>query len=45
MLRILQDTIIMFFGSMALAYSVEQSGLHKRLALGAIRTIGYSHYR
>ncbi|KAH9627853.1 hypothetical protein HF086_001749 [Spodoptera exigua] len=39
-----EDTIIMFYGSMALAYAVEQSGLHKRVALGAIRLIGYSHY-
>ncbi|CAK1547123.1 unnamed protein product [Leptosia nina] len=35
----------MFLGSMILAYSVEQSGLHKRLALWAIRAIGYSHYK
>ncbi|KAF9423998.1 hypothetical protein HW555_000707 [Spodoptera exigua] len=41
----INDTIIMFYGSMALAYAVEQSGLHKRVALGAIRLIGYSHYR
>ncbi|XP_075973427.1 protein I'm not dead yet-like [Anticarsia gemmatalis] len=41
----INDTIIMFLGSMGLAYAVEQSGLHKRLALCAIRAIGYSHYR
>ncbi|KAG6442403.1 hypothetical protein O3G_MSEX002316 [Manduca sexta] len=40
-----EDTIIMFVGSMVLAYAVEQSGLHKRLALSTIRAIGYSHYR
>ncbi|XP_072931557.1 protein I'm not dead yet-like [Epargyreus clarus] len=39
------DTVIMFVASMILAYSVEQSGLHNRLALCAIRAIGYSHYR
>ncbi|XP_037293618.1 protein I'm not dead yet-like, partial [Manduca sexta] len=41
----MNDTIIMFVGSMVLAYAVEQSGLHKRLALSTIRAIGYSHYR
>ncbi|KAJ0177142.1 hypothetical protein K1T71_007151 [Dendrolimus kikuchii] len=41
----INDTILMFIGSMILAYAVEQSGLHKRLALCAIRSIGYSHYR
>ncbi|CAH1645577.1 unnamed protein product [Spodoptera littoralis] len=41
----MNDTILMFYGSMVLAYAVEQSGLHKRLALSAIRLIGYSHYR
>ncbi|XP_013142971.1 PREDICTED: protein I'm not dead yet-like [Papilio polytes] len=41
----INDTIIMFLGSMFLAYAVEQSGLHKRLALCAVRTIGYSHYK
>ncbi|KPJ02746.1 Protein I'm not dead yet [Papilio xuthus] len=40
-----EDTIVMFLGSMFLAYAVEQSGLHKRLALCAVRTIGYSHYK
>ncbi|XP_045528867.1 protein I'm not dead yet-like isoform X2 [Pieris brassicae] len=41
----MNDTIMMFIGSMILAYAVEQSGLHKRLALCAIRAIGYSHYK
>ncbi|XP_063825393.1 protein I'm not dead yet-like [Ostrinia nubilalis] len=41
----MNDTILMFLGSMILASAVEQSGLHKRLALCAIRAIGYSHYR
>ncbi|XP_038212061.1 protein I'm not dead yet-like [Zerene cesonia] len=41
----MNDTIMMFLGSMIIAYAVEQSGLHKRLALCAIRAIGYSHYR
>ncbi|CAH0397949.1 unnamed protein product [Chilo suppressalis] len=35
----------MFLGSLMLAYAVEQSGLHIRLALCAVRAIGYSHYR
>ncbi|XP_041978244.1 protein I'm not dead yet-like isoform X2 [Aricia agestis] len=35
----------MFIGSLILAYSVEQSGLHLRLAYGMIRLIGYSHVR
>ncbi|XP_037974907.1 protein I'm not dead yet [Plutella xylostella] len=41
----LNDTLFMFIGSMILAYSIEQSGLHMRIALGAIRCIGYSHYK
>ncbi|XP_026725059.1 protein I'm not dead yet-like [Trichoplusia ni] len=41
----INDTVFMFFGSMVLACAVEQSGLHKRLALFTIRLIGYSHYR
>ncbi|XP_050560948.1 protein I'm not dead yet-like [Spodoptera frugiperda] len=41
----MNDTILMFYGSMVLASAVEQSGLHKRLALYAITLIGYSHYR
>ncbi|KAI8435863.1 hypothetical protein MSG28_004076 [Choristoneura fumiferana] len=39
------DTIIMFLGSIMLASAVEQSGLHKRLALRCIKCIGYSHYK
>ncbi|XP_045497277.1 protein I'm not dead yet-like [Colias croceus] len=41
----MNDTMMMFIGSMILAYSVEQSGLHKRLAYFAIRIIGYSHMK
>ncbi|XP_013198363.2 protein I'm not dead yet-like [Amyelois transitella] len=41
----MNDTILMFLGSMILAAAVEQSGLHVRMALCAIRAIGYSHYR
>ncbi|KAM3964429.1 protein I'm not dead yet-like [Aphomia sociella] len=41
----MNDTMIMFVGSLILAYSVEQSGLHKRLAYFTIRTIGYSHLK
>ncbi|KAF9824547.1 hypothetical protein SFRURICE_004004 [Spodoptera frugiperda] len=44
-MAIFWDTILMFYGSMVLASAVEQSGLHKRLALYAITLIGYSHYR
>ncbi|KAH9627852.1 hypothetical protein HF086_001748 [Spodoptera exigua] len=36
---------MMFLGSLVLAYSVEQSGLHKRLAYFAIQLIGYSHLK
>ncbi|XP_050346459.1 protein I'm not dead yet-like [Nymphalis io] len=39
------DSVFMFLGSLILAYSVEQSGLHKRLAYCAIRAIGYSHVK
>ncbi|XP_053607922.1 protein I'm not dead yet-like [Plodia interpunctella] len=39
----MNDTILMFIGSLMLAYSVEQSGLHKRLAYNTIKIIGYSH--
>ncbi|XP_034830357.1 protein I'm not dead yet-like [Maniola hyperantus] len=41
----MNDTIMMFLGSMWLAYAVEQSGLHMRLAVCAIRCVGYSHYK
>ncbi|XP_052740392.1 protein I'm not dead yet-like [Bicyclus anynana] len=37
------DTVLMFLGSLILAYSIEQCGLHKRLAYIAIRSFGYSH--
>ncbi|XP_039754088.1 protein I'm not dead yet-like [Pararge aegeria] len=39
------DSMLMFVGSLILAYSVEQCGLHERLAYIAIRSIGYSHIR
>ncbi|KAJ2954731.1 hypothetical protein O0L34_g3035 [Tuta absoluta] len=39
------DTIFVFMGSLMLACAIEQSGLHNRMALCAIRTIGYSHYK
>ncbi|KAJ2940359.1 hypothetical protein O0L34_g34 [Tuta absoluta] len=39
------DTILTFLGSLMLATAIEQSGLHVRMALCAIRTIGYSHYK
>ncbi|KAI5637851.1 sodium:sulfate symporter transmembrane region domain-containing protein [Phthorimaea operculella] len=39
------DTIMVFLGSLMLASAIEQSGLHVRMALCAIRTIGYSHYK
>lgn len=42
---LLQDAIMMFNGSMILAYSVEQSGLHKRLAYLSIKVAGYSHLK
>ncbi|CAH0579075.1 unnamed protein product [Chrysodeixis includens] len=41
----MNDSIMMFNGSLILAYSVEQSGLHKRLAYFSIRLIGYSHLK
>ncbi|KAJ8730174.1 hypothetical protein PYW07_017212 [Mythimna separata] len=41
----MNDTIMMFIGSLFISYSVEQSGLHKRLAYCSIQTIGYSHLR
>ncbi|CAH2106488.1 unnamed protein product [Euphydryas editha] len=41
----MNDTIMMFLGSMMLAYAIEQSGFHMRLALHVIRAVGYSHYR
>ncbi|KAL0892951.1 hypothetical protein ABMA27_014623 [Loxostege sticticalis] len=41
----MNDSVMMFVGSLMLAYAIEQSGLHKRLAYFAIRIIGYSHCR
>ncbi|KAG6442406.1 hypothetical protein O3G_MSEX002282 [Manduca sexta] len=41
----INDSVLMFLGSIMLAYAVEQSGLHKRLAYAAIRMIGYSHFK
>ncbi|XP_031765234.2 protein I'm not dead yet-like [Galleria mellonella] len=41
----MNDSIVMFLGSLILASSVEQSGLHKRMAYFTIRIIGYSHLR
>ncbi|KAJ8728074.1 hypothetical protein PYW08_016459 [Mythimna loreyi] len=41
----MNDTVMMFLGSLMLANSVEQSGLHQRLAYCSIQTIGYSHLR
>ncbi|KAF9423997.1 hypothetical protein HW555_000706 [Spodoptera exigua] len=41
----INDSVMMFLGSLVLAYSVEQSGLHKRLAYFAIQLIGYSHLK
>ncbi|XP_063362115.1 protein I'm not dead yet-like [Cydia amplana] len=41
----INDTVVMFLGSIMLASAVEQSGLHKRLALYSIKIIGYSHYK
>ncbi|XP_072931558.1 protein I'm not dead yet-like [Epargyreus clarus] len=41
----INDTMLMFIGSLILAYAVEQSGLHKRLAYSTIRAIGYSHVK
>ncbi|KAF9824546.1 hypothetical protein SFRURICE_004003 [Spodoptera frugiperda] len=41
----MNDSVMMFLGSLILAYSVEQSGLHKRLAYFSIQLIGYSHLK
>ncbi|XP_047995047.1 protein I'm not dead yet-like isoform X2 [Leguminivora glycinivorella] len=41
----MNDTVGMFLGSIILAAAVEQSGLHKRLALYSIKIIGYSHLK
>ncbi|XP_063618827.1 protein I'm not dead yet-like [Cydia splendana] len=44
-LAYINGTVVMFLGSIMLAAAVEQSGLHKRLALYSIKIIGYSHYK
>ncbi|XP_061713331.1 protein I'm not dead yet-like isoform X1 [Cydia pomonella] len=44
-LAFVNDSVMMFLGSIMLASAVEQSGLHKRMALYAIKVIGYSHYK
>ncbi|OWR50804.1 I'm not dead yet [Danaus plexippus plexippus] len=41
----MNDSIMMFLASMWLAYAIEQSGLHIRLAHHVIRCVGYSHYK
>ncbi|PZC80046.1 protein I'm not dead yet [Helicoverpa armigera] len=41
----MNDSVMMFGGSLILAYSVEQSGFHKRLAYYTVRLIGYSHFK
>ncbi|CAH1645578.1 unnamed protein product [Spodoptera littoralis] len=41
----MNDSVMMFIGSLILAYSVEQSGFHKRLAYFSIQLIGYSHLK
>ncbi|CAB3224063.1 unnamed protein product [Arctia plantaginis] len=41
----MNDTIIMFLGSLFLANCIEQSGVHKRLVYFAVRIIGYSHFK
>lgn len=39
----INDTTMMFFGSLVLAVAIENSGLHMRVALLIIKTIGCSH--
>ncbi|CAL7942757.1 unnamed protein product [Xylocopa violacea] len=41
----MNDTTMMFIGSMAIAIVIENSGLHMRIALLIIKTIGCSHRR
>ncbi|CAH2037634.1 unnamed protein product, partial [Iphiclides podalirius] len=41
----MNDSLMMFIGSLILAACVEQSGFHRRLAYGAVRTIGFTHFR
>ena len=39
----MNDTTMMFIGSLVIAVAIENSGLHMRVALLIIRTIGCSH--
>lgn len=39
----INDTTMMFFGSLVIAVAIENSGLHMRVALLIIKTIGCSH--
>ncbi|XP_049869358.1 protein I'm not dead yet-like [Pectinophora gossypiella] len=41
----INDTMFVFLGSLIMAAAVEQSGLHMRISLYAIKIIGYSHYK
>ena len=41
----MNDTAMMFIGSMVIAIAIESSGLHMRVALLIIKTIGCSHRR
>lgn len=41
----MNDTTMMFIGSMVIAIVIENSGLHMRIALLIIKTIGCSHQR
>lgn len=41
----MNDTTMMFIGSMVIAIAIENSGLHMRVALLIIKTIGCSHRR
>ncbi|XP_053981918.1 protein I'm not dead yet-like isoform X2 [Hylaeus anthracinus] len=41
----MNDTTMMFIGSMVIAIAIENSGIHMRVALLIIKTIGCSHRR
>lgn len=41
----MNDTTMMFIGSMVIAIAIENSGLHMRIALLIIKTVGCSHRR
>lgn len=41
----MNDTTMMFLGSLVIAVVIENSGLHMRMALLIIKTIGCSHRR